>query len=98
MDRHPSQAWFAVRRYGYGAGRPISWQGWSLWILFLGVTLIPSLVVPWIDLSRPLLAEGLVMLVDGIAIVSFVLICKARTDGDWRWRWGNTTDDQRSPE
>ncbi|GBO79531.1 hypothetical protein AA0242T_0233 [Acetobacter aceti NRIC 0242] len=84
MDRRSSQAWFAVRRYGYGAGRPITWQGWSLWILFLGVTLIPTLVVPWLDLTEPLLAESLVMLVDGIAIVSFFLICKAKTAGDWR--------------
>lgn len=49
--------------------------------------LIPTLVVPWLDLTRPLLAEGLVMLVDGIAIVSFLLICQAKTAGDWRWRW-----------
>ena len=84
MDRRSSQAWFAVRRYGYGAGRPLTLPGWSLWILFLGVTLIPTPVGPWLDLTEPLLAESLVMLVDGIAIVSFFLICKAKTAGDWR--------------
>ena len=23
-------SWFAPKRYGYGAGAPISWQGWAL--------------------------------------------------------------------
>lgn len=23
-------AWFAPKRYGYGTGLPIAWQGWTL--------------------------------------------------------------------
>jgi hypothetical protein len=33
MDDGPE--WFAPKRYGYGAGLPISWQGWALTIAFL---------------------------------------------------------------
>ena len=29
--------WFAPKRYGYGAGLPISWQGWALTIGFVAV-------------------------------------------------------------
>lgn len=24
------KAWFAPKRYGYGSGLPIAWQGWAL--------------------------------------------------------------------
>ena len=30
--------WFAQKRYGYGAGLPIAWQGWAVlgaWLLAL---------------------------------------------------------------
>ena len=29
--------WFAPKRYGYGAGPPIAWQGWALTIGFIAV-------------------------------------------------------------
>ena len=31
--------WFAPKRYGYGAGMPISWQGWAITLVFIGVAL-----------------------------------------------------------
>ena len=27
--------WFAPKRYGYGAGLPISWQGWAVTLGFM---------------------------------------------------------------
>ena len=29
--------WFAPKRYGYGAGLPISWQGWTVSVMFLAL-------------------------------------------------------------
>ncbi len=26
----PSKPWFAAKRYGYGSGLPIAWQGWAV--------------------------------------------------------------------
>ena len=31
--------WFAPKRYGYGAGLPITWQGWALTVVFLAVSI-----------------------------------------------------------
>ena len=35
MDDNDPPAWFAPKRYGYGAGLPISWQGWALTCAFV---------------------------------------------------------------
>ncbi len=34
--------WFAPKRYGYGAGLPIAWQGWVLTIGYLAVICWPA--------------------------------------------------------
>jgi hypothetical protein len=72
--------WFAARRYGYGAGLPISWQGWALTI---GVVAIAILFSKWFA-ARPLqLVAALLPL-----IVAFGVISARTTRGGWRWRWG----------
>ena len=37
--------WFAHKRYGYGAGLPISWQGWALTIAYVGLMILASLYI-----------------------------------------------------
>lgn len=72
--------WFAPKRYGYGAGLPISWQGWALTIGFVLLTIVLSI---WMA-DRPL---QLLAAMIPIAAV-FVVICARTTRGGWRWRWG----------
>lgn len=72
--------WFAPKRYGYGAGLPISWQGWALTIGFFAASC--AIAVP---LRRNPVAAiaGLVPLV-----LAFTVIAAKTTRGGWRWRWG----------
>lgn len=77
FDRRP---WFRPKRYGYGAGMPIAWQGWLL--LVLHVALILGLALLFAE--RPLL---LAVMVVAAAFVPMPLYA-ARTEGGWRWRWG----------
>jgi hypothetical protein len=73
--------WFAPKRFGYGAGLPISWQGWALTAAFI------ALVV-----GLGLLFRGEpIKLIAAIApfFVGFLVICARTTRGGWRWRWGN---------
>ena len=73
--------WFAPKRYGYGAGPPISWQGWALTLGF--VALAVGLAV--LFRARPLqLIAALVPLT-----MVFILITARTTRGGWRWRWGD---------
>ena len=72
--------WFAPKRYGYGSGLPISWQGWTVTIAFLVVVTVLSFTLK----DRPLaLVAALVP-----PTIAFLVICAKTTRGGWRWRWG----------
>jgi len=74
-------AWFATRRYGYGAGWPLRWQGWALLAGFLGA-LLGSIAL--LRRGHP----GLLVIVSVLWIGGFSLIAARHTRGGWRWRWG----------
>jgi len=76
--------WFAPKRYGYGSGLPIAWQGWALlaaYVLALaGMALIDGSGMP----GGHALALGLVL----IATTCLLIIAARHTRGGWKWRWG----------
>ena len=72
--------WFAPNRYGYGAGPPISWQGWALTIGFAALVIGLSLVLRG---HRLQLFAALAPV-----IVAFIVVTARTTRGGWRWRWG----------
>jgi hypothetical protein len=72
--------WFAPKRYGYGAGAPISWQGWALTIGFVALVTGFSLALRG---HRLQLFAALAPF-----IVAFIVISARTTRGGWRWRWG----------
>lgn len=73
--------WFAPKRYGYGSGLPIAWQGWAVLIGYVAIvvafvlTLRRSGPVPFLAAVIPV-------------TVVFAVICARTTRGGWRWRWG----------
>ena len=72
--------WFAPKRYGYGAGLPISWQGWAVLVSFVALLL----VIAFSMRHQPIqLIAALVPLV-----LLFIVITARTTKGGWRWRWG----------
>jgi hypothetical protein len=73
--------WFAPKRYGYGAGAPISWQGWAITIVF--VLLTAALAVTFV--RKPLVFVAITVPLT----VLFSTIAAKTTRGGWRWRWGD---------
>jgi len=72
--------WFAPKRFGYGAGIPISWQGWALTLVYIvGMAAAISLM------RRSPLAFASVAI---ICTVAFIAVAARTTRGGWRWRWG----------
>jgi hypothetical protein len=72
--------WFAPKRYGYGAGWPISWQGWAVTLGFAAI-IVPVCVK--FD-RKPLVAIAIL-----VPLTTALLAITARTTrGGWRWRWG----------
>lgn len=73
--------WFAPKRYGYGTGLPIAWQGWAVLIGFI----VLVIAVAKLFHHRPVqLFAALVPLA-----LAFVVICARTTRGGWHWRWGD---------
>ncbi len=50
MSRKDDKAWFTPKRYGYGAGLPVAWQGWALLAGVVG--LLATLLLGWVAAAR----------------------------------------------
>ena len=74
--------WFEPKRYGYGAGLPVRWQGWalilgySILLLVAGLTLMPA---------HPI-AFAIIVVASTAALLA---TSAAHTRGGWRWRNGD---------
>ena len=72
--------WFAQKRYGYGAGLPIAWQGWAVLGLYMAVVLAAVTLLE----DRPLAIAAILV----PATLAVMLVAARTTRGGWRWRWG----------
>jgi len=79
MDQRPE--WFAPKRYGYGAGFPISWQGWLLLGGYIAIVVAGGML-----LEGSWLAQGAIVIP---ATAVLLLVIARTTRGGWRWRWGD---------
>jgi len=72
--------WFAPKRYGWGGGVPIAWQGWAVLLVYIGLIIGATQLMarsPWAMFSLIFTATAI-----------FVVIVVKTTRGGWRWRWG----------
>jgi hypothetical protein len=81
-----TQYWFKPKRYGYGA-TPATWQGWV-------ATLAIALAMAGIDAGLVLTAKHYWTLAallgfDALAVGFLVVLTRQKTEGEWRWRWGD---------
>jgi hypothetical protein len=81
MDDRP---WFRAKRYGYGSGMPITWQGWLLLAGYIGAIFIVSdlaaVYLPQIPRTLGVLAA--LVIPSAVALP----IMRKKTEGGWRWR------------
>ncbi|MFA6218741.1 MAG: hypothetical protein WC692_03070 [Erythrobacter sp.] len=78
------EAWFAPKRYGYGAGLPIARQGWALLSGYLILAGLCALLVEW----DAVIGGGAAFVIFVPATIALVVISARKTRGGWRWRWG----------
>ena len=89
-DRAMTAYWFKPKRYGYGA-TPVTWQGWAV----TAAAVITIFVAARLTLDHGARSPShWVMFLSAEAIILAILwiVCRRKTDGEWRWRWGNRTD------
>jgi hypothetical protein len=81
MMQNATRYWFPTKRYGWGCGLPITWQGWLSVAVFLGLAIAGLLIFP------PKTAPA--AYVAYIAVISGLFVVVARLKGEPpRWRWG----------
>jgi hypothetical protein len=80
MSSEDEDAWFMPKRYGYGAGLPISRQGWASLITYILFVVLAGFLISYSPLGYGIIVVA--------ATAVFVLICARKTKGGWRWRWG----------
>jgi hypothetical protein len=74
--------WFPAKRYGWGWGLPLSWQGWVVLAAFVGLLGAGFLIFP------P--SKELGLLLAYVVLLSALLIAICWLKGEPpRWRWGN---------
>ena len=83
-DQEDSGAWFAEKRFGYGAGLPITWQGWAALGGYIGL----AALLVWLIVSGSAAVKVTAMLVFALATAAFVETTRRHTRGGWKWRWG----------
>ena len=80
MNEGDRPAWFAAKRYGYGAGIPIAWQGWAI----LAGSLAIVVGVGYFFEDRPAVTFAILLPL----IITLLVVAARTTRGGWRWRWG----------
>ncbi|MGN6366579.1 hypothetical protein [Asticcacaulis taihuensis] len=86
MQRGPSKAWFAPKRYGYGAGLPIAWQGWAVLAVYFLIVLGAATGLPKL-IPNPAIYAVTVSVIVLVCSVVLIIICARTTKGGWHWRW-----------
>ncbi len=73
--------WFRAKRFGWGWGLPLTWQGWVVLAAFAGLVLVGTLIFP------PHKAPGFFIGYVLALIALLVAICWLKGEPP-RWRWG----------
>jgi hypothetical protein len=86
-----TEYWFRPKRYGYGA-TPIAWQGWAITIAtVLAMVAVSVFLRPN---TRSFLGLAGMLAFDAVALSFLLVVSRRKTDGVWRWRWGENRDVQ----
>ncbi|HEY1067775.1 MAG TPA: hypothetical protein VGE52_16745 [Pirellulales bacterium] len=81
MDE-PRRFWFPAKRYGWGWGVPIAWQGWVVLVAFVVLLGAGAIVFPPDRRTFEFVAYDLTL----TAILIGIFYAKGEPP---RWRWGD---------
>jgi hypothetical protein len=87
-----SQYWFKPKTYGYGA-TPADWRGWAAVAAYIAIVAALSLPLMAWPADMPTSPRIWQLITWAILVVvltlGFIRFARAKTDGQWNWRWGN---------
>ena len=74
--------WFPAKRYGWGWGFPIRWQGWVVIAIYVGSIAVAAAVL------EPSRVPGRFAACLAVLTCVLVAVCWAKGEPP-RWRWGD---------
>jgi hypothetical protein len=80
MNEKPA-FWFPVKRYGWGWGLPVRWQGW---VVFASYSLLAYAGISYFKPQRDVLGL-LVYLLTLTVILIAIVVAKGERPAAWRW-------------
>ena len=80
--------WFSAKRYGYGSGLPIRWQGWLVIGVYIAAMIGSGLLIASNRGGQANGGQAAAIIMMLVLTGLFMLICRKRTEGGWRWRSG----------
>lgn len=80
--RDDKDIWFPAKRYGWGWGLPITWQGWVVFLIWLAC-LVAGLFFIRPNTHSPLAFAAFVLMMTALLIG----VCLWKGEKP-RWRWG----------
>lgn len=78
MPTKGKKPWFPVKRFGYGVGFPIAWEGWLVLGLYVAAMILSGSLLPtlaFVITAIPLTA-------------SVIFVSYLKSDSEWRYRNG----------
>jgi len=83
MNKVENEFWFPAKRYGWGWGLPVKWQGWVVFAAWFGsIYAAGSYFRPQRNLSGFLISAA-------IATVLLVVVIVLKGEKPLAWRWGD---------
>lgn len=83
MKKESKDIWFPAKKYGFGWGLPIAWQGWVVLIVYVLLITTGSVM-----LSNPFRTRIWLLPFILILTILFIFICWKKGE-KVKWRWGN---------
>ncbi|MFA6080651.1 MAG: hypothetical protein WC753_04215 [Candidatus Gracilibacteria bacterium] len=85
--------WFRPKYFGYGLV-PISWQGWVMTLIFVGILYVSAYVNGFTDTqisTIPTSRDEWRFLLDVLVFTTlFMIVAKDKTNGPIQWNWKKT--------
>lgn len=81
-----SKPWFRAKKYGWGWGLPLTWQGWAVLAVYLGFIVYDF---QRIDSHSHSGSDTLINFVPEVILASIILVIICYLTGEKpKWRWG----------
>lgn len=82
-----TEYWFRPKERGIGAGVPINWKGWALFLGYVcSIISIPGAFALVLGHEATVIQRAIALVVIS---VPFLYVAWKKTEGGWRWRRGD---------